>query len=166
MRPPDPDDLGTEFSSPFTVSCIYNIINGRMLAGRSTVVSTNLSQQELLARYGGTDHLPHNRDIPAAGVFGAGYPPVEAPGKNPGEPVLAWMVTNLSAFLTYHPISGTNANAFGKGPQSMGQAACGRHGDLRAGRFQVRGSLPGKDMEWDYGQSRKTMHGVHESAAG
>ena len=46
------DDLGTEFSSPFTVSCIYNIINGRMLAGRSTVVSTNLSQQELLARYG------------------------------------------------------------------------------------------------------------------
>ena len=43
------DDLGTEFSSPFTVSCIYNIINGRMLAGRSTVVSTNLSQQELAA---------------------------------------------------------------------------------------------------------------------
>lgn len=46
------DDLGTEFASPFTVSCIYNIINGRMLAGRSTVVSTNLNQQELLARYG------------------------------------------------------------------------------------------------------------------
>lgn len=46
------DDLGTEFSSPFYTSCVYNIINGRMLAGRTTVVSTNLNQQELLARYG------------------------------------------------------------------------------------------------------------------
>lgn len=46
------DDLGTEYASPFTVSCVYNIINGRMLAGRSTVVSTNLSQQEMLDRYG------------------------------------------------------------------------------------------------------------------
>lgn len=46
------DDLGTEFSSPFYTSCIYNIVNSRMLAGLPTIISTNLNQKQLLERYG------------------------------------------------------------------------------------------------------------------
>ena len=46
------DDLGAEFSSPFTVSCLYNLINTRMLEGRPTIISTNLNQSELMDRYG------------------------------------------------------------------------------------------------------------------
>ncbi|MBO5010580.1 MAG: ATP-binding protein [Clostridia bacterium] len=45
------DDLGTEFATPFTVSCIYNLINTRQNRGLSTIISTNLDQQELLSRY-------------------------------------------------------------------------------------------------------------------
>ena len=46
------DDLGTEFASPFYTSCIYNIVNSRMLAGLPTIISTNLNQKQLLERYG------------------------------------------------------------------------------------------------------------------
>lgn len=46
------DDLGAEFSGPFYVSCLYNLINSRMLAGRPTIISTNLDQSELMDRYG------------------------------------------------------------------------------------------------------------------
>jgi DNA replication protein DnaC len=46
------DDLGAEFSSSFYTSCLYNLINGRMLEGRPTIISTNLNQSELMERYG------------------------------------------------------------------------------------------------------------------
>ncbi len=46
------DDVGTEFSSPFYVSALYNIINSRMLDGKPTIISTNLNQKELTDRYG------------------------------------------------------------------------------------------------------------------
>ncbi len=46
------DDVGTEFSSPFYTSALYNIINGRMLDGKPTIISTNLNQKELADRYG------------------------------------------------------------------------------------------------------------------
>ena len=46
------DDLGTEFASPFTTSCLYNIVNTRLLEARPTIVSTNLQPPELLERYG------------------------------------------------------------------------------------------------------------------
>ena len=46
------DDVGTEFSSPFYVSALYNIINERMLAEKPTIISTNLNQKELADRYG------------------------------------------------------------------------------------------------------------------
>lgn len=46
------DDLGTEFGSPFTTSCLYNIINTRLLEARPTIISTNLQPPELLERYG------------------------------------------------------------------------------------------------------------------
>lgn len=45
------DDLGAEFTSQFTVSCIYNLINTRQNKGLSTIISTNLSYDELKGRY-------------------------------------------------------------------------------------------------------------------
>ncbi len=45
------DDLGTEFVNQFTVSCLYNIINTRQNAGKKTIISTNLSPDELTQKY-------------------------------------------------------------------------------------------------------------------
>ena len=45
------DDLGTEFSTPFTLSCIYNLLNTRQNRGLSTIISTNLSPEELAKKY-------------------------------------------------------------------------------------------------------------------
>ncbi|MBO5274311.1 MAG: ATP-binding protein [Clostridia bacterium] len=45
------DDLGTEMSNTFTVSCLYNMINSRMIAGKSMIINTNLNQDELMKRY-------------------------------------------------------------------------------------------------------------------
>ena len=45
------DDLGTEFSNQFTVSCLYNLLNTRINKGLPTVISTNLGAGELLSRY-------------------------------------------------------------------------------------------------------------------
>ena len=40
------DDMGTELSNTFTVSKLFQILNERMLAGKSTIISTNLSLQD------------------------------------------------------------------------------------------------------------------------
>jgi DNA replication protein DnaC len=45
------DDLGSEFSTQFTVAAIYNIINTRLLSSKPTIISTNLSIDELTDRY-------------------------------------------------------------------------------------------------------------------
>jgi len=45
------DDLGSEFSTQFTVSVIYDIINSRMLTGRPVIISTNLDLSEMEQRY-------------------------------------------------------------------------------------------------------------------
>ncbi len=45
------DDLGAEVSNQFTVSTIYNVLNNRISLGLPTVISTNLNQTELNARY-------------------------------------------------------------------------------------------------------------------
>ena len=45
------DDLGTEFSSQFSTSCVYNLLNTRQNKGLSTIISTNLPIGELQARY-------------------------------------------------------------------------------------------------------------------
>ena len=45
------DDLGAEFATQFTVSCTYNIINTRMLAGKPTIITTNLTMPEFEAKY-------------------------------------------------------------------------------------------------------------------
>jgi len=46
------DDLGTEMTTAFVVSALYQIVNTRLMTGRSTIISTNLSPDELGARYG------------------------------------------------------------------------------------------------------------------
>lgn len=46
------DDLGTEMSSVFTESCLYNIIDTRICKGLPTVISTNLDAKALASRYG------------------------------------------------------------------------------------------------------------------
>lgn len=45
------DDLGTEFATSFVDASIYNIVNTRLMAGRPTIISTNLSLYELQKRY-------------------------------------------------------------------------------------------------------------------
>lgn len=45
------DDLGTELTTSFTQSALYNILNSRLTAHRKTVISTNLTDEELAARY-------------------------------------------------------------------------------------------------------------------
>ncbi len=45
------DDLGTELQNTASLSVIYNLINSRLLSGRSTIISTNLTLKEMEARY-------------------------------------------------------------------------------------------------------------------
>ena len=45
------DDLGTEFANQFTVSCLYNLFNTRRNRGLATIVSTNLTADELVTKY-------------------------------------------------------------------------------------------------------------------
>ncbi len=45
------DDLGTELTNQFTVSCLYNIINTRLNRGKSMIINTNLTHEELNKRY-------------------------------------------------------------------------------------------------------------------
>lgn len=45
------DDLGTEFITQFTVSCLYNLINTRQNKGLSTIISTNFSPDEISRKY-------------------------------------------------------------------------------------------------------------------
>ena len=69
------DDLGTELTTSFTQSALYNIVDSRLTAGRKTVISTNLTDAELAERYipqivsrigGEYDKLPFlGRDIRA-----------------------------------------------------------------------------------------------------
>lgn len=45
------DDLGTEIQNTFTNSELFHIINTRLINGKKTVISTNLSLSELSQRY-------------------------------------------------------------------------------------------------------------------
>ena len=47
------DDLGTEFTNQFSISVLYNLLNTRLNKGLSTIISTNLSAQELASKYEG-----------------------------------------------------------------------------------------------------------------
>lgn len=45
------DDLGTELTNAFTASSLFRVLNGRIVKGRSTVISTNLALRELSDKY-------------------------------------------------------------------------------------------------------------------
>lgn len=45
------DDLGCEMTNQFTLLCLYNILNTRIIKHKSTIISTNLSQSDLRKRY-------------------------------------------------------------------------------------------------------------------
>lgn len=45
------DDLGCEMTNSFVISCLYNVINLRLVQHKSTIISTNLSRDELRKRY-------------------------------------------------------------------------------------------------------------------
>ena len=45
------DDLGTEMTTAFVQSALYQIINTRLLEKKSTIISTNLSPAQLAQRY-------------------------------------------------------------------------------------------------------------------
>lgn len=45
------DDLGTELTNQFTLSCLYNLINTRINRALSMIISTNLSPTDLRRRY-------------------------------------------------------------------------------------------------------------------
>lgn len=45
------DDLGTEASTVFSKSALYNLINSRMLSKKPTIINTNLTMTEIKERY-------------------------------------------------------------------------------------------------------------------
>jgi len=45
------DDLGTEMTTAFTISTLYEIINTRLITGKKTIINTNLTLGELNRRY-------------------------------------------------------------------------------------------------------------------
>lgn len=45
------DDLGTELSNTFTNAEIFNIVNTRLLGGKKTIISTNLTPKEISETY-------------------------------------------------------------------------------------------------------------------
>lgn len=45
------DDLGTEMTTAFTVSSLYDIINTRLVSGKKTVINTNLGISDISGRY-------------------------------------------------------------------------------------------------------------------
>ena len=47
------DDLGPEMTTSFVQSALYQLVNGRLMEGKATIISTNLAPEELGTRYGG-----------------------------------------------------------------------------------------------------------------
>ena len=45
------DDLGAEMSNNFTVGVLYNLLNTRIVTGLPTIISTNLTPDEIRTRY-------------------------------------------------------------------------------------------------------------------
>ena len=45
------DDLGTEMPTPMGQSALYTLVNSRLVNGKKTIISTNLTDEELNKRY-------------------------------------------------------------------------------------------------------------------
>ena len=46
------DDLGTEMTTEFVKAALYELVNSRLLGQKTTIISTNLNERDLEARYG------------------------------------------------------------------------------------------------------------------
>ena len=46
------DDLGTEMTTGFVQSALYQLVNSRLISGKSTIISTNLTPPQIGSRYG------------------------------------------------------------------------------------------------------------------
>ena len=47
------DDLGSELTTPFIQSALYELVNTRLITGKHTVISSNLSLRDIALRYSG-----------------------------------------------------------------------------------------------------------------
>lgn len=45
------DDLGSELTTPMVQSALYEVVNSRLQADKRTIISTNLSMEEIMNRY-------------------------------------------------------------------------------------------------------------------
>ena len=45
------DDLGTEMVTPMSQSALYTLVNNRLVGGKKTIISTNLTDEELTKKY-------------------------------------------------------------------------------------------------------------------
>ncbi len=45
------DDLGSELTTPFVQTAFYELVNGRLLAGKATIISSNLTMADVQGRY-------------------------------------------------------------------------------------------------------------------
>ena len=45
------DDLGTELQGQFVTTVLYSLLNGRLLENKSTIISTNLTEDDFAKRY-------------------------------------------------------------------------------------------------------------------
>lgn len=45
------DDLGSEMTTPFVQSALYTLVNTRLMAGKKTVISSNLAMDDVKRRY-------------------------------------------------------------------------------------------------------------------
>ena len=45
------DDLGTEMTTQFTIAALYQVVNTRLMESRPTIISTNLTPEQLSVRY-------------------------------------------------------------------------------------------------------------------
>ena len=45
------DDLGTEMGGQFTTAALYTLVNDRLLSGSPTIISTNLTSEDMEKRY-------------------------------------------------------------------------------------------------------------------
>lgn len=45
------DDLGTEMINQFTTSCLYNVINTRLIKKKATIINTNFTRDDMRKKY-------------------------------------------------------------------------------------------------------------------
>jgi DNA replication protein DnaC len=45
------DDLGSEMTTPFVQSALYQLLNTRLTGGKRTIISTNLTPDDIRRRY-------------------------------------------------------------------------------------------------------------------